>query len=83
MELVGQNGKTLSKVTGEVCWHPVMAAKKNQHGGFDSDSYPHYVYIRANGVVEVIEHVRGPTFRIKDDAVLLKGALGAKRCDKG
>ena len=83
MELVNRNGRTLAKVTGEVCWHPVMEAKKNQHGGFNPDSYPHYVYIRANGVVEIVEHVPGPTFRVKDDPVLLKGALEAKQCDKG
>jgi hypothetical protein len=83
VELVSRNGRTLSKVTGEVCWHPVMEAKKNQYGGFDSDSYPHYVYIRANGVVEIVERVRGPIFRVKDDLVLLKGALEAKRCNKG
>ena len=83
MELVSRNGRTLLKVTGEVCWHPVMEAKKNQYGGFDPDSYPHYVYIRANEVVEIVEHVRGPTFRVKDDPVLLKGALEAKRCNKG
>jgi hypothetical protein len=83
MELVNRNGKTLAQVTGEVCWHPVMGTKKNQHGGFNPDSYPHYVYIRANGVVEIIEHARGPTFRVKDDPMLLKGALEAKQCDKG
>jgi hypothetical protein len=49
MALVNRNGRTLAKMTGEVCWHPVMEAKKNQHGGFNPDSYPHYVYIRANG----------------------------------
>jgi hypothetical protein len=83
MELVARNGKTLSKVTGEVCWHPVMEKKKNQFGGFDADSYPHYVYVRAKGIVEVLEHIRGPTFRVTDDPVLLKGAAEATRCDKG
>ena len=83
MELVSRNGRTLLKLTGEVCWHPVMKTKKNQYGGFNADSYPHYVYIRVNGIIEIVEHVRGPTFRVKDDPVLLKGALEAKRCDKG
>lgn len=83
IELVHKSLGTLTKITGEVCWHPVMEAKKNKYGGFDSDSYPHYVYIRANGIVEVIEHVQGPTFRIKDDPGLLKAALEAKQCDKG
>jgi hypothetical protein len=83
IEFVGRNGRTLSTVTGEMCWHPTMQKKKNQFGGFDPDSYPHYVYIRANGVVEVVEHIRGPTFRIADNPVLLKEALEAKRCDKG
>jgi hypothetical protein len=83
IELVSQNGRTLSRTTGEMCWHPTMEKKKNQYGGFDPDSYPHYVYIRANGIVEVIEHIRAPTFRITDDPVLMKGALESKRCDKG
>ena len=34
MELVSRNGRALLKLTGEVCWHPVMEAKKNQYGGF-------------------------------------------------
>ncbi len=83
IEFVGRDGTTLSRITGEMCWHPIMEKKKNQHGGFDPHSYPHYVYIRANGVVEVIEHIRGPTFRATDNPALLKGALDAKRCDKG
>ena len=83
IEFVGPNGRTFSKITGEKCWHPVMEKKKNQYGGLGPDSYPHYVYIRANGVVEVIEHIQGPAFRITDDPALLKGAREAKRCDKG
>jgi hypothetical protein len=83
MELVSRNGRTLLKLTGDVCWHPVMKTKKNQYGGFNADSYPHYVYIRVNGIIEIVKHVQGPTFRVKDDPVLFKGALEAKRCDKG
>jgi len=39
--------------------------------------------IRANGITEVIEHIRSPTFRVIDDPALLKAAVEAKRCDKG
>jgi hypothetical protein len=83
IEFEDRNGKTLSNVTGEMCWHPIMEKKKNQHGGFDPDSYPHYVYIRASGVVEVVEHIWGPTFRITDDPALTKAAKDARRCDRG
>lgn len=83
MEIASRNGNTLSMVTGEVCWHPVMEKRKNQYGGFDPGSEPHYVYIRANGILEVLEHPRGPSFRITDDPILVKAAVEAKRCDKG
>jgi hypothetical protein len=83
LELMTSTGRQLSEVTGRMCWHPTMAKKRNQHGGFDPDSYPHYVYIRVKGIVEVIEHVQGPTFRIIDDPTLVKGAQEAKGCDIG
>jgi hypothetical protein len=83
LEFVGQDGQKLSQVTGQMCWHPVMNKKRNKSGGFDSDSYPHYVYVRAKGGLEVIEHTRGPTFRIVDDPALVKEATESSRCDKG
>jgi len=67
---------------GQRCWHPEMQKKRNQYGGFDPDSYPHYVYIRANGVLEVIEHTTRPTFRIIDDPILVKEAVESNRCEK-
>jgi hypothetical protein len=83
IEFEDRNGKTLSSGTGEVCWHPIMEKKRNQQGGFDPDSYPHYVYVRANGIVEVVEHIRGPMFRITDDPALTKAAKDTRRCDRG
>ena len=82
LELSGRNGQKLSEVTGQRCWHPEMKKKRNQYGGFDPDSYPHYVYIRANGVLEVIEHTTRPTFRIIDDPILVKEAVESNRCEK-
>ena len=82
-ELMGRNGQKLSQVTGQMCWHPVMNKKRNKVGGFDPDSYPHYVYVRAKGVLEVIEHTRGPTFKIADDPALVKAATESKQCEKG
>lgn len=82
LDLTRENGEILSEVTGQRCWHPEMKKKRNQYGGFDPESYPHYVYIRANGIVEVIEHTRGPTFRITDDPKLLKEALESTQCEK-
>jgi len=81
-KLMGRNGQKLSQITGQMCWHPVMDKKRNNVGGFDPDSYPHYVYVRANGVLEVIEHTRGPTFKIIEDPVLLKEATDSKKCEK-
>jgi hypothetical protein len=83
LELVSLKGQKLSQVTGEMCWHPIMSKKRNKAGGFDSDSYPHYVYVRAKGLLEVIEHTRGPTFKISDDPALVKEATESSRCDKG
>ncbi len=83
LELITRNGEKLSMVTGQRCWHPVMKKKRNQYGGFNPDSYPHHVYIRANGVLEVIEHGPGPMFRITDDPMLVKeAALESNRCEK-
>lgn len=81
--LVDRSGKKLSQVTGQVCLHPVMEKKRNKVGGFDPDSFPDYVYVRANGVLEVVEHTRGPTFKMVDDPVLVKEATEANRCEKG
>jgi hypothetical protein len=82
LDLTRENGEILSEVTGQRCWHPEMKKKRNQYGGFDRESYPHYVYVRANGIVEVIEHARGPTFRVTDDPKLVKEALESTRCKK-
>lgn len=81
-ELVGRNGQKLAKATGQVCWHPLMDKKRNKYGGFDLDSYPHYVYVRIHGMLEVIEHTKGPTFSITDDPVLVKQAAESNRCRK-
>jgi hypothetical protein len=82
LDLMKKDGQKLSEVTGQRCWHPQMKKKQNQYGGFDPESYPHYVYIRANGIVEVIEHARGPMFRVNDDPKLVKEALESTRCEK-
>jgi hypothetical protein len=81
--LMRKNGSVISETTGMVCWHPVMKQKKNQFGGFDPDSYPHYVYIRVGSQLDVIEHKRGPQFRVSDDPTLFKAAIEASECDKG
>lgn len=83
-ELTGQNDEKLATVTGKMCWHPEVEKKRNksQYGSFDPDSYPYYVYVRANGALEVIEHLQGMTFRISDDPELVKAALESKECKK-
>jgi hypothetical protein len=82
LDFMKKDGQKLSEATGQRCWHPEMKKKRNQYGGFDPDSYPHYVYIRVNGTVEVIEHTRGPTFKIIDDPKLVEEAVGSNRCEK-
>ena len=83
IQLMDKNGRTLAEVTGQSCWHPTMEKKRNKFGGFDPDTYPHYVYIQARGEIEVLEHRQAPIFRITDDPILMKEALASKRCDKG
>ncbi len=80
-ELTDQNDKLLMKATGKTCWHPETKKKRNKYGGLDPDSYPHYVYVRVNGTLEVIEHIKGPTFRIIDDQKLFKEALESNECN--
>jgi hypothetical protein len=72
--LVDTRGWSLATATGRVCWHPAMHEKTNHLGGFDPDSYPHYVIVTANGVTEVIEHSHGPVFRVTDDPILVSQA---------
>ena len=81
-ELVDRNGKELNKVTGQVCWHPIMDKKRNKYGGFNSDSEPDYVYVMANNTLEVIKHTNGPTFAIADDPVIVQQAAESQRCRK-
>ena len=84
LEVQDRGGRVLRSVRGQACWHPIMQNKKNKYGGFDSDVYPRYRYIKANGIAEVIEHRRmEPVFRISDDADLRRTASDAKSCDKG
>lgn len=80
-ELIDRNDKILVTATGKVCWHPETKKKRNKYGGLDPDSYPHYVYVRVNGTLEVIEHIKGPTFRIIDDQKLIREALASHECN--
>lgn len=80
-ELTDQNDTVLASVSGKMCWHPETERKRNQKGGFDPDS-GYYVYVRINGVLEVIEHGKEQTFRISDDPKLVKEALESKTCNR-
>jgi hypothetical protein len=75
------DGKEVSAVSGPYCWHPVMDAKRNERGGFKVGG-PDYMYIRAKGIIEVLEFPGGPVFRVSDDPALMSAALAAKRCAK-
>lgn len=84
LEMRDRQGQLLGSVRGTACWHPAMEKKKNQYGGFEPDSYPHYRYIKSQGVIEVIEHRKmEPVFRISDDPDLKRAALEARQCNKG
>ncbi len=79
-ELLDASGKVLSKEKGRVCWHPETDKKRNKQGGFDPNLEPTYTYVRINGVLEVIEHRKGPIFRITDDPKLVKEAAKSTSC---
>ena len=81
-ELTDQYDNILETVTGKMCWHPETDGIRNQRSRFDSDSGPYYVYVRINGVIEVLEHGKGQTFRISDDPKLVKEAIESKECKR-
>jgi len=74
------DGKKIAEVFGQSCWHPVMESRRADNGSFKTDMGPNYTYIRANGILEVIEHPGGPVFRVSDDPALISAAVSAKRC---
>jgi hypothetical protein len=80
--LTDLNDKQLAAITGKMCWHPETIKKRNQYGGLDVNPGAYYVYVRAKGILEVIEHIDQQTFRISDDPRLVKDALESKECKK-
>ena len=84
VEIQDRDGRSLVSAHGQFCWHSSMQNKKNKFGGFDSDVYPRYTYVKINGITEVVEHRRmEPVFRISDDAELRRTASTSNHCDKG
>lgn len=82
VELVDSHGRVLSHITGQFCWHPSMAAKRNKHGGFHTDAYPMYGYVRTKKGIEVLEHrVAGPLLWVSDDPLLRKQAEESTSCN--
>lgn len=77
------NGKETAEVSGPVCWHPETMKKRNQLRSLDPGTEPHFVYMKVNGITEVIEHWDGPVFQVSDDPELVRGAAAAAKCDKG
>ena len=71
MELVDQNGRSLASATGQMCWHPAMRDKTNDHGGLGQNSYPHYIILTVHGMTEVVEHRRDSFFSVTDDPTLV------------
>jgi hypothetical protein len=86
MELVDHNGRSLASASGQMCWHPAMRDKTNDHGGFDVNLYPFYVIITVHGITEVIEHRMEPFFGVTDDpalAVQANESISKRECRKG
>lgn len=81
LELTDRNDKKLAVVTGKMCW-PEMEEKRHKDGEFDPDRHSYYVFVRANGKLEVLEHGNQSTFRISDDPELMKEAAESKKCNK-
>ncbi|MDD2899335.1 MAG: hypothetical protein PHI31_11555 [Desulfuromonadaceae bacterium] len=79
-ELLDAIEKVLSNEKGRICWHPETDKKRNKQGGFDPNLEPTYTYVRINGLLEVIEHRKGPIFRISDDPKLVKEAAESTSC---
>ena len=79
--LIDRGGNTVTSFTESViCWHPDTLRKKNRYGGWDPDSFPHYVYLKRQGVLELIEHSHDPRFRISDDRELRQIAIDLPKC---
>jgi hypothetical protein len=82
MSALGVRGTKQSEVRGELQWHPSTLAKRNNLGGFDLNSYPHYMVMRVNGTFEILEFRRmEPVFYVSDDPEL-RGAVEPDRRDK-
>jgi hypothetical protein len=78
--LLDRNGHVLATFESQTCWHPETLRKKNIHGGYNPDSYPHYVYFLKDGMVEVVEHRGEPKFRVSDNVELKQAALRVGKC---
>jgi hypothetical protein len=71
MSAIGVRGTKQSEVRGELRWHSSTLAKRNNVGGFDPDSYPHYMVMHVNGTFEILEFRRmEPIFYVTDDPEL-------------
>jgi hypothetical protein len=79
-KLVDRRGRVLESVESETCWHPDTLRKRNAYGGWNPDTYPHYVYFKHNGVLELLEHRGEPQFWISDDANLRRIAAELATC---
>lgn len=80
VELIDRQRGAIATVIGRQCWHPVMEGKHVYGKGFTVDT--RYTYVNVDGVVEVLEHKEGPTFRLSNDPALLKQAMEATSCRK-
>ena len=80
MELIDRQGGIIATVVGRQCWHPAMEGKHVYGKGFTVDT--RYTYVSVDGTIEVLEHRDGPTFRLSNDAALLRQASEATSCKK-
>lgn len=72
VDLMRKDGTILGSFAAKMCWHPIMKQRP---------TYPHYAYVVANGVIEVLEHRRmEPVFYLSDDPSLIDAARKAETC---
>jgi hypothetical protein len=70
--LKNAKGTTLQVASGVSCWHPRTRYARNSDGTFRPPGGPEYVIVKADGIVDVIEHSDTPAvFRMTDDQAVI------------
>jgi hypothetical protein len=74
-ELKGRFGNTIRKMSADSCWHPETRYTQNPDRSFTPPDGPEYVIVKAEGIVDVVEHQGLPgLFRMTDNASIIQRA---------